>query len=289
MFARFRKPRPRNSILNLFRITDMAYARAFDGIALLESALNQVAGITSEWPKTYGANYEKEWKTWRGFSSGAPKLRELAYADFFYSREGLLCTYQNNLIGFNKPPAVGSMSLTICCPESLCSIQMLVDLAKSLHSSFPFEYGYVHSLTDEFEPTSEIKRRKKFFGTSLEVGPAGSTWLYHMLGIRHGCVKSVYQTNILNLSQCSNTVVADLLKQGVGQLEPFVDDLSLWSVSEDLVPSALSALSTSGSVIWHDKGRDLFLRRREAREYHQVMSPLNVNAKDPDGLQNNHV
>ncbi|HTE41762.1 MAG TPA: hypothetical protein VK629_13095 [Steroidobacteraceae bacterium] len=251
----------------------MAYARAFNGIAFLGGVLDQIAHISGERPKTYGANYEKEWKTWEGFSNGSSKLPELAFADFFYPREGLLCVYENSLVGFYKPPAVGSLSLTISCPESLCSVQQLLDLAKAVYPSFPFEYGYAHSLTDDFEPTSEIKFRRTFGGRSMKVGPASSTWLYHMVGIRHGFLRSVYPKNILNSSQTSNTIVANLQKEGVGQLEPFVADLQLWSISDDQIPGALEVLSTSGSLIWDDKGRDIFLRRNEAREYHEAMFP----------------
>jgi hypothetical protein len=155
-------------------------------------------------------------------------------------------------------------------------VQQLLELAKAVYPTFPFEYGYAHSLTDQFEPISEIKVRKTFGGISMKGGPAGSTWLYHMLGIRHGFLKGVYPKNILNSSQTANSLVANLNNQGAGQLEPFVADLQLWSLSESQIPRALDLLSTSGSVISDDKGRDAFLRRNEAREFHEAMFPKRV-------------
>lgn len=258
-------------------MTDLSYARSFDAISFIETVLEQLACISGRWPDTYDANYVKEWKTWKGFSNGASKLPELANAYFSYGSEGGLCSYENSLVGFYEPPAVGSISLFICCPESVISIQQLIDLAidlaKNLGSSFPFEYGYAHSLSDDFEPSTETKYYKTFGGRGIKSRPADSIWIYHMLGIRHGCLRSVYPKNILNSSQTSNPILVELLSHGVGTLESFTEGLTLWSIPEDQINRALEALAATGSIIWHDKGRDIFLQRSEAREYYEAMSP----------------
>ncbi len=274
MLHLFHKPRPRNSILNLFRITDMSYARAFDWKELLQTVTKMIASATGAEPTGYSANLSnKAWSSWDGFVRCVQRYRVLTHAYFSYERDGLVCKYSNSLVGFTDPPLIGSISLMISSPEALMSQEHLLHMAEDIFAILPFEYGYAHALEDDWIPGLEKRIRRTFFGSSVEVRKEDSAWLYHMIGIQHGYMRSVYPFNILNPSQARNPAVVDLLANGIGKLSPLKGDLVLWTIPEAEVPVALRALAASGSIIWHEWGQEEFLKNPLARRFYESMWP----------------
>lgn len=62
--AWLRRKRLAHNILHVFRITDMSFARALDGVAVIEFVTKRIEQATGVAPTAYSANYQKrEWKT----------------------------------------------------------------------------------------------------------------------------------------------------------------------------------------------------------------------------------
>jgi len=250
----------------------MPFARNFDGVSLIEFAAKRIEQVTGQAPTGYSANYQrKDWKTLDEFARSARKLRELTFAIATHEHE-LALMYTNSLVGFKDPPAIGSIELMICCPEGSISLDHLTVLAKEIYSVLPFDYGYVHRLDSDCDPQTERKLKRTIFGSIVsETRKEDSVWLYHMMAVRHGCVKGVYPMNFLNGSHLSNPTLARLVSKGVGNIHALNDHLTLWFLTPADVSFALQALARSGSVIGHDQGRDEFLRGLRAAEYRQAM------------------
>ena len=272
-FQKPRQPRPRNSILNLFHITDMSYAKQFAWKELLQAVTKMIANATGAEPTGYSANFAREWNSWDRFVRAVHRYRVLTRAYLIYERDGLACNYTNSLVGFTDPPRIGSISLMISSPEALMSQEQLLQLAEKIYAILPFEYGYAHALEDDWVPGLEKRIRRTFFGSSIDVRKEDSAWLYHMKGIQHGCMRSVYPFNILNPSQARNPTVVALLAKGIGWLSPLKGDLVLWTIPEAEVPVALQALAASGSIIWHEWGREEFLKNPLSLGFYESMLP----------------
>jgi hypothetical protein len=270
----FKRSKPGNNILRVFRITDMPFARSFDGVSLIEFVAKRIEQVTGQAPTRYSANYQrKDWKTLDGFARNARKFRELTLAIATHEHK-LALVYVNSLVGFIDPPAAGSIEMMISRPDGSMSFDDLAVLAQDIYGELPFDYGYVHRMDSDCDPQTERKRKRTIFGSIVsETRKEDSVWLYHMMGVRHGCIKSIYPLNILNGSHLSNPTLSRLVSEGVGKIRALNDHLSLWSLTPAEMSGALLALAKSGSVIGHDEGRDDFLRSPGAAEYYEAMWP----------------
>lgn len=275
MFS-FLRRRKENIVLNLYLIVDVDGARRFDGLEIIRTALRGLGLSAAVQPQKYCANFTKEWRTWDSFVSGVIGLPALTYADVSFATNGYALHYSNSLVNFSEPPELGSVHLGISIPEAANSLEHVLSLAKTLCRSAPFEYGYVSSLAGNVLQFTEQKIKKGIAGSSVRVDRRSTIWEYHLAAVRSGFLRSVYPVNLINKSHLENVSIGRLLQSAIGEVKPFVGDLSIWRLSESDHRTALEALAESGSLIWHESGVENFLAQPQAREVNVRMSPASI-------------
>lgn len=102
-------------------------------------------------------------------------------------------------------------------PLFLCDLQ---HISAKIYNVFPFDYGYITELPNNFDLIDESKIKSS---VSITDWP----WRKNTNKILTGAIKDVYPTNLLNDGQ------ADMVKQLGYEVTKFNDEIYVWNVDKD--------------------------------------------------------
>lgn len=102
------------------------------------------------------------------------------------------------------------------------------ELAKTILSFFPANYGYVKEFPADYLVPSESRPKKTFWGVTYIGDPEYGNWASRISTVLEGRVRNVYRFNLINPAQ-----IQSLRSLGFPEPVPFVGDVGVLEFADD--------------------------------------------------------
>lgn len=265
----FRKNRPKNWVIKLFKITDQDSAVGFDMELCILSIIDYVSQQYGLRAMVFDLNYRTSPKTLDGFKRALKSQKEIVYSfiGFDSNKNGTYFSISNPMLNFIAPPENSMIDVCIQISAEFSELKSIAPLAENLIRDFGFEYGYITRLPANFDAETERKLKKGLFSLGAEINEFDHAWTFHSLGILKGYIKRLYLHNYLNSSHFANSDLKQLLSNH-GEVQEVTKDVFKWTLAPEeleglkknriinsvsIVTPGLEFLKTENALLFNDR------------------------------------
>jgi hypothetical protein len=230
----FRKKKPDNWIVKLFRITDQKSAEDFN---MEECIINTIKFIEQESilkPTDFDINYQITRKSLNGFMKALKSQKEIVYSfvGFDSNNTNSLFVISNPMLNWTKKPDNSSIDVCIQIASNIIDSEKVDKIAKGLIESYDFDYGYITKLPWNYDSNSERKLKIGLFSITSDVNETDHAWTFHKLAVLDGFIKRLYPINYLNDSHVKSSKLKELLSN-FGAIENVTKRIYKWTLDSN--------------------------------------------------------
>ena len=232
------KKRKYNTILKIYRSVTIDEAREFDTEKLINVVL---ANLFCSEPTNYyitGPYPDDGWITKNGFLRAVKKKNYKDICHLLISNDKILFSFTNWLLNYKKPKMKDYQSIEFYASDDIYNSSDMEEFIKVLYEIFPLEYGFIFSLQDNYDPSTESKIKKGFFSVTVTVKSRPP--------FEKEQIRGIYPINFINESIFNhNDFKKYILGNNIGSLNTFCSGIKKWVLKEDEIEKAKIKLSES--------------------------------------------
>jgi hypothetical protein len=245
MLSLFKKHK-NNSVLKLFRVVTADEARKFDTKYFINTVLTELQNSFDVTPSDYyitGPYPDNGWKTKQGFLKGLDKNNYQDVCHLLLSSNDYCFSFENWSLNEIQPKPIDNQILIFNIKEEIADLEKLENFAFKLHEVFPFQYGYLLTLPENYIPVTE--RRKN----DSSINKTDIAWTKSISQIRDGVIKDIYPVNLIQEHLVNNPIFKELvIDTRLGTITKTDVGLFKWKLSEQEIRKAKEAFKGNRHV-----------------------------------------
>jgi hypothetical protein len=246
MLSLFRKHK-NNSILKLFRVVTADEARQFDAKYFINTVLELLENSFGDLPSDYyitGPYPDRGWKTSKGFLNGLEVKNFKDVCHLILSTEAYSFSFTNWSINEIQPKEIDNQTIIFNIREEIADLEKLVNFAFNMHKAFPFQYGYLLTLPDNYFSFTEQKKSKS------SVTKEYHAWTKSINQIANGLIKDVYPINFIQEQLVKNPVFNEkVVALTLGDITKTEIGLYKWALSTQDTEKAKQILRETKGIL----------------------------------------
>lgn len=240
------KQHKNNTILHMYRVVTLDEAKSFNPARLIDIVLNNL--FCSE-PTSYyitGSYPSKGWTTQNGFLKAVIKKEYRDICHLLIANKTIHFSFENWLLNDAKPNQTGYQAIEFYAQEDIYTLSDMETFARNFCEVFPIDYGFVFSLPDNYDPSSEQKIRKGIFSESVAVNSRDVLWTHSITKVKDGFLKNIYPVNFINDTVFKRQdFQKHIVENGIGSFDHFYTGVKKWTLDPDEVEKARFELLNS--------------------------------------------
>ncbi|MBK7131128.1 MAG: hypothetical protein IPH66_17460 [Crocinitomicaceae bacterium] len=268
----FFKKEPENWILKLYRITDKNSALEFDAESCALLAVELVEKECHLSATDFVINFQNSIHSLSEWKKKVKSQKEIAYSyiGFNSNKTNSFLTLSNPMINCTAKPEFSYIEICIQISSKFADQSTIENISENLIVRYDFEYGYCIKLPSNYNAGNERKIKKNLFSSSVEVSEIDHRWNFHLIGIKSGFIKQLYNINFLNESHFSAPCFKELIKTH-GKSTKINGSIQKWTLSS----TELESLKHNTHVVEKSIVADgpVFMSSQEAKEFSDKMKP----------------
>jgi hypothetical protein len=247
MLSLFRRKHKNNSILKLYRVVTADEARHFDAKYFVGTVLEQLESSFGKLPTDYyitGPYPDNGWKTIKGFLKGLETKNYQNICQLLLATDTYNFSFENWSLNKVQPEEQDNQVIIFSVKEEIADLATLETFAFNLNKAFPFQYGYLLTLPDNYFPLTERKGDK---GTVTKEDIA---WIKSINQIANGLIKDIYSINFIQEQLVNDPIFRqNVVARNLGEISKTDIGLFRWKLSIDEVENARQLLKGNTQIL----------------------------------------
>ena len=245
MLSLFKKNK-NNSILKLFRVVTVDEAGNFDTKHFIDAVLAALQNSFGVTPLDYyitGPYPGNGWKTKQGFLKGLDKNNYQDVCHLLLSSDTYCFSFENWSLNEIQPKPIDNQILIFNIKEEIADLEKLENFAFKLYEVFPFQYGYLLKLPENYSPVTEKKKNDS------SINKIDIAWTKGLSQIADGVTRDIYPVNFIQGQLVTSPIFKELvIDTALGTITKTGVGLFKWKLSEQEMKKAKEALKGNRHV-----------------------------------------